>query len=76
MRSVLDFAITRVLLLAGLIRSGQLGCVALITLALGTRVSDLFSEPVFALLPCLSAAIVTAFLIYWLGVTTDRAAPS
>jgi uncharacterized protein len=67
-KSAFDFAIVRVLLLAGAIRSLQLGWVVLITRALNTRVPDLFSEPVFALLPWLLAAVVTAFLAYWLGV--------
>lgn len=67
-KSAFDFAIVRLLLLAGVIRSLELGWVALITRALNVRVPDLFSEPVFALLPWLLAAIVTAFLAYWLGV--------
>jgi membrane protease YdiL (CAAX protease family) len=67
-KSAFDLAIVRLLLLAGVIRSLQLGWVALITRALNARVSDLFSEPFFVLLPWLLAAIVTAFLAYWLGV--------
>jgi len=63
-----DFGIIRLVLLAGLIRAVQFGWVMLITRALGKSVPDLFSEPVFALLPWLFAAIVTALLVYWLSV--------
>jgi membrane protease YdiL (CAAX protease family) len=67
-RSVFDFAIIRLVVLASVIRSLQLGWILLITRALNTTVPDLFSEPVSALLPWLLAAIVTAFLVYWVAV--------
>jgi membrane protease YdiL (CAAX protease family) len=66
-RSVFDFAIIRLVLLAS-IRALQLGWILLITRTLNARVPALFSEPVFALLPWLMAAMVTAFLAYWLSV--------
>jgi hypothetical protein len=67
-RSIFDFAIVRLILLAGGVRSAQLGWVALITRALHKQIRDLFSEPVLVLLPWLVAAIVSGFLVYWIGV--------
>ena len=67
-RSVFDSAIVRLVLLVGAIRSTQLGWVALITRALHTDVRDLFSLPVWVLLPWLPLATVSAFLVYWIGV--------
>jgi uncharacterized protein len=67
-RSVFDSAIIRLVLLVGAIRSTQLGWVVLITRMLHTEVRGLFSLPVLALLPWLLMAIVSAFLVYWIGV--------
>lgn len=67
-RSVFDSAIVRLVLLVGAIRSMQLVWVALITRALNSDVRGLFSLPVLVLLPWLLLAIVSAFLVYWIGV--------
>jgi len=67
-RSAFDSAIIRLVLLAGAIRSVQLGWIALIDHVFDTEVRGLFSKPVFALLPWLLGAIASAFLVYWIGV--------
>jgi hypothetical protein len=67
-RSAFDSAIVRLVLLAGAIRSAQLGWVALIAHVFDTELRGLFSKPVFALLPWLLGAIASAFLVYWIGV--------
>src|SRR5215831_8643087 len=67
-RSAFDSAIIRLVLLAGAIRSVQLGWIALIAHVFDTEVRGLFSKPVFALLPWLLGAIASAFLVYWIGV--------
>src|SRR5262249_55508278 len=58
----------RLVLLAGAIRSVQLGWNTLITHVFDTEVRGLFSKPVFVLLPWLLGAIASAFLVYWIGV--------
>jgi uncharacterized protein len=67
-RSVIDSPIVRLVLLVGAIRSIQLGWVALITRALDTEVRGLFSLPVLTLLPWLLLAMVSAVVLYWIGV--------
>lgn len=67
-RSVIDSAIVRLVLFVGAIRSIQLGWVALITRALDTEVRGLFSLPVLTLLPWLLIAMVSAVVLYWIGV--------
>src|SRR5215469_12227338 len=66
--SAFDSALIRLVLLAGVIRSVQLGWVALITHVFDTDIRGLFSKPVFALLPWLLGAIASAFLVYRIGV--------
>src|SRR5215469_4717747 len=67
-RSVLKLAVTRLVLLAGIVQVTEFGCIALITYALETPVRDLFSKPLAALLPFVVPAILAAFAVYWLGV--------
>ena len=67
-RSWFDSAIIRLVLLAGAIRSVQLGWIALIAHVFDTEVRGLFSKPIFALLPWILWAIPSAFLVYSVGV--------
>lgn len=67
-QSVFDLAIVRLILLAGALQSARIGWAVLIARVFDVKLRDLFSEPLFALLPWLLGAILSAFLLYWSGV--------